>query len=309
VTLSKKKYRQQISLSQGNSALTTLIIINLVLFVAFAFIKMFWYLRYEDNTVAVQFYNEQVISWFTFPADFSRMMTQPWVIISFMFIQTSFWQLVADMLWLWAFGYIMQDLTGNRKIIPVFIYGAFFGAFGFMLAYNLIPALRAGLPSASFMGASTGVMAVAVAATLVAPRYRLFPMIGGGLPLWVLTAIYLIIDFATIKQGDWGTIIAHFSGALAGVLFMFFLGRGFDASEWMNNFFDWISNLFNPDRPRKGKNTREELFYRSTGKPYKKTPNITQQRIDEILDKINQKGYNHLTDEEKELLKRASKDL
>jgi hypothetical protein len=30
--------------------------------------------------------------------------------------------------------------------------------------------------------------------------------------------------------------------------------------------------------------------------------------VDEILDKINQKGYNSLTEEEKELLKRASKE-
>jgi hypothetical protein len=30
--------------------------------------------------------------------------------------------------------------------------------------------------------------------------------------------------------------------------------------------------------------------------------------VDEILDKINQKGYSHLTEEEKELLKRASKE-
>ena len=76
----------------------------------------------------------------------------------------------------------------------------------------------------------------------------------------------------------------------------------------MNNFFDWIGNLFNPDRPRKGKNIKEELFYKSSTKPYTKTPNITQERIDTILDKINQKGYHFLTDEEKELLRKASKE-
>jgi hypothetical protein len=33
---------------------------------------------------------------------------------------------------------------------------------------------------------------------------------------------------------------------------------------------------------------------------------VTQQRIDEILDKINQQGYRFLTDEEKDILKRAA---
>jgi len=95
---------------------------------------------------------------------------------------------------------------------------------------------------------------------------------------------------------------------LTGFLFIYSCQRGYDWSEWMNNFFDWVTNLFNPDKPKKGKNIKHELFYKSTTKPYRKTPNITEQRVNEILDKINQKGYNSLTDEEKDLLKRASQE-
>ena len=76
----------------------------------------------------------------------------------------------------------------------------------------------------------------------------------------------------------------------------------------MNNFFDWVNNLFNPDKPKKGKNIRQELFYKASTTTYKKTPNLTASRIDEILDKINADGYCSLTDEEKELLKKASKE-
>jgi hypothetical protein len=93
-----------------------------------------------------------------------------------------------------------------------------------------------------------------------------------------------------------------------GFLFIYFLKRGYDWSKWMSNFFDWINNLFNPNKPKKGENSKEELFYKSTSAPYKKTMNLTRQRVDEILDKINEQGYNKLTDEEKELLKRASKE-
>jgi hypothetical protein len=42
--------------------------------------------------------------------------------------------------------------------------------------------------------------------------------------------------------------------------------------------------------------------------PFKKANIITQQRIDEILDKISQKGYHSLTEDEKEMLKRASQE-
>jgi hypothetical protein len=41
---------------------------------------------------------------------------------------------------------------------------------------------------------------------------------------------------------------------------------------------------------------------------YQTSQGISQHRIDEILDKINQKGYNSLTKEEKEMLLRAGSE-
>jgi hypothetical protein len=65
--------------------------------------------------------------------------------------------------------------------------------------------------------------------------------------------------------------------------------------------------LFNPGKMRKTKSTKDEFFYNLSGtQPFKKIPNITQKRIDDILDKINQQGYRFLTDEEKDILKRAA---
>jgi hypothetical protein len=223
-----------------------------------------------------------------------------------MFAHDNIWRVFSNMLWLWCFGYIMQDLTGNKKIVPIFIYGGIAGGIAFMLAYNFVPSLQAQLPYASAVGASAGVMAVAIATTMVSPTYKIFPMIAGGIPLWVLTALYVISDLATVSISDTGNLVAHLAGAVAGFLFILFFRMGYDGSEWMSNFFDWVANLFNPDKPKKGKNIKEELFYKSTTTPFKVTPNVTQQRVDEILDKINQKGYNALTAEEKDLLKRAS---
>ena len=40
--------------------------------------------------------------------------------------------------------------------------------------------------------------------------------------------------------------------------------------------------------------------------PIKKTTHLTQKKVDELLEKIYHKGYNSLTEEEKEVLKRAS---
>jgi hypothetical protein len=212
------------------------------------------------------------------------------------------------MLWLWAFGYIFQDLTGSRKIIPVYIYGALAGAIAFVGAFHVIPTLKDHIDNANAVGASAGIMAIAIATTTIAPGYRIFPMLNGGIPLWVLTMIFLIIDLATIPGANSGGHIAHLAGALAGYLFIYAFRKGYDGSDWMNNAYDWFNNLFNPSRPAKRRKVKQELFYKSKTQPFTKTPNLTQQKVDEILDKINQKGYSHLTEEEKELLKRASKE-
>lgn len=269
--------------------------------------KAVWYFRYPKEE-ALGYFNKDLLSFFVLPAELNKILSRPWTIITHMLTHDNFWKIFTNMLWLWCFGYIMQSTTGTKKIIPVFIYGALGGAIAFLLAYNLLPSLQAQIPFANALGASSGVMAIAIAATLLSPNFRIFPMIGGGIPLWGLTIFYIISDLASVSFSDTGYLLADIAGAVTGFLFVFFLRRGLDGSTWMNNFFEWVNNLFNPDKPKKGKDIKEELFYKSSSSPYTKTSNLTQHRVDEILDKINQHGYDTLTEEEKELLKRASKE-
>lgn len=297
----------KISLGQSNNTLVRLIAICLILFVGMAFMKAVWYFRFPKE-IAPALFEKNVLGWLVMPADGEKLLNKPWTILTHMFVHDNIWKVFANMLWLWCFGYIMQNLSGNRRIVPLFIYGGLAGGIAFLLAYNFIPSLQAQLPYAGAIGASAGVMAVAVSTTMVSPQYKLFPMIGGGIPLWALTALFMISDLATVSISDTGNLIAHLAGAFIGFLFVVFLRMGYDWSEWMSNFFDWVNNLFNPDKPKKGKNIRDELFYKSSSAPYTKTINITQEKIDELLDKISQQGYSFLTEEEKELLKRAGEE-
>jgi membrane associated rhomboid family serine protease len=304
----QQRNRHRLSIGQDGNALTLLIAINLIVFVILAFVKVIYYFSSGDEgkfLFETNFYN-----WLTLPADPEKFVSKPWTLITHMFVHDmhNVWHILGNMLWLWAFGYILQDLTGNRKIIPIFLYGALAGALAYMLAFNLVPPLREKLPIAEMCGASAGIMAIAIATTTLAPNYRIFTMLNGGIPIWVITVLYLIIDLATIPDSNAGGHIAHIGGGLMGFLFMVALQRGRDWSNWMNNFYDWVSNLFNPDKPKKGKSVKSQLFYKATVPPFKKNLSITQQRIDEILDKINQKGYHSLSEDEKEILKRASQE-
>jgi membrane associated rhomboid family serine protease len=308
MTYTEKEYKQRISLGQSNNALTMLLIVNLVVFIIFTFLKVMFHFLYREDGEAVRLFNERILSLFILPASLSELALKPWTVVTSFFVQTEIWPMISHMLWLWTFGYIMQDLTGNRKIFPIFIYGGLVGAIGFLAVYNLVPSLQSQIPTAVNYGAASGVTGLVVATTMVSPGYRIFPLIKGGIPLWILTVLYFFVTIATIPSFSIAGYTPFLAGAFAGFLFMVLLRQGSDASDWMNNLYDWINNLFNPDKPKKGKNIKDELFYKSTSAPYTKTSNITQQRVDDILDKINQKGFNSLTAEEKELLERASKD-
>ena len=286
-----------------NNAVVMLITINLVVFVLFQFIGVFYYFSITPKEVADARFDNDFYMNLALPGSFGGLIRKPWTLITHMFYHQGLWHILGNMLWLWMFGYIYQDITGNKKIIPTFIYGALGGALAFILAYNFIPTLSSHVATAT--GASAGIMAIVVATTMMAPGYRIFPMINNGIPLWVLTVIYLIIDLALIPVENTGGHIAHLAGGFTGFLFIFSMRQGFDWSIGMNRFFDWVNNLFNPNKP--SRKSKEELFYKTDRRPYSKTPNLSQQRIDEILDKINMHGFHSLTAEEKELLKKASK--
>ena len=304
----QQQNRHRLSIGQDGNALTMLIAINLIVFVICAFIKVVYY--FYEGTQGLNVFYKGFFDWVTLPADIDRFLSRPWTLITHMFVHDTrnVWHILGNLIWLWTFGYILQDLTGNRKLIPIFLYCALAGALAYMLAFNVIPPLKEKLTVAQGFGASAGIMGIAIAATTLAPNYRILQMLNGGIPIWIITVLYMIIDLATIPESNPGGHIAHLAGGAMGFLFMTMLQRGKDWGLWMNNVYDWANGLFDPEKPKKGKVVKTQLFYKSTVQPYSKTPLITQQRIDEILDKINQKGYSSLTEDEKEILKRASQE-
>ena len=295
-------YRKKMMLGQDGNALVQLIVINAVLFVILQFI----YLVFRMNEKQVAF-GTDVLSWFALPAGMDKLSSRPWTVLTYMFSEQDVARFIGNMFWLWGFGYILQDLMGNRKLVPIYLYGGVTAAVVVLLSYSFIPSLKAHASDVVLLGANPGIMAIAIATTTIAPDYRIFPMINGGIPLWIFTLIFLIIDLVSIGHGDTAGYIANIAGAGTGFIFIYLVRRGFDGSIWMNRVFDWCNDLFNPNKKRKGRSPKDEFYYKVSGtQPYKRIPNITQQRIDEILDKINQQGYRFLTDEEKDILKRAA---
>ena len=292
---------QQIRLGDDNNAMMALITINAIVFISLSLIQVIYFIS-QSSASAFQY---EILRWFILPAKASTLAVMPWTVLSYMFVNTGVIFTLVNMLWLWAFGSILQSLGANDKIFPIYIYGGLVGAILFVAVNYLVPSLKNNIEYSWLFGSNAAVIALAIAATTLAPQYRMFRMINGGIPLWVLTLIFVIIDVA--GNPSMSHQLAHLGGGLAGFLFIASYKRGHDLGAWMHTCYFWFMNLINPDKKAKNKPLlRNKIFYNTGDRsPFVRTPVVTQQRIDQILDKISQKGISHITEEEKEILKRA----
>lgn len=114
-------------LGEDSNALVFLFAANMIIFVLISFLKTVYYL----TDTPLELFERQIVDWFRMPSSFVGVLYKPWTFIIHFFSQYHFWQLVSSMLWLWSFGYIFQDLSGNKHIIPVYIYAGAIGALVF----------------------------------------------------------------------------------------------------------------------------------------------------------------------------------
>lgn len=303
MSLLQQNNRKKILLGQDGNSLVLLIIVNVIIFIILSFVKIVYLVNNSTEGV----FQAQVLNVLSLPAQPQVFATRPWTLFSYMFVHNGIWELITSMLWLWGFGYILQDLTGNKKLIPIYLYGGLAGSVFFLLTVNLVPPLRENINSVfPLSGAGPAIMAIAIATTALAPRYRIFPML--NIPLWVLTALFVLFKIGTSGSGNPGHVASLIAGGLTGYIFVWQLQKGNDLGQWMSDFVNWLDDLFNPKKKHVQEPPSKQLFYKSNQKPFKKTPHVTQQRIDDLLDKINHKGYHALSEEEKEFLKKASRE-
>jgi membrane associated rhomboid family serine protease len=283
---------------RSGTMLTRLIVINIIVFVVIGvFIQYLFKPIYPG-----------VLDYLALSSDIVWNLKHPWVFITHMFMHAGLYHIFWNMLLYYWFGTIVGDLVGDKKILPLFIYGGLMGAVIYLIsAAFILPQQLAG----HALGASAAVMATVIAAAVIAPDYKIRLILIGPISIKYIAVILLIIDLiGTTGMSNTGGHFAHLGGALFGWFFASNLKRGNDLSIGFNKFMDRILQLFQGSSAA-GK-TRLKVSHKSRKKT-KKTSSSSkhekdlQTRVDEILDKINEKGYDQLTEEEKEFLFIASK--
>jgi len=297
-----KNKKKSFSLGQSDNAVMAVVALNVIFFLLLLTLQVVYYF-YQQSTEA---YNQSVVQWFELPSNLSRFIERPWTLLTFMFSDTSagLMRLISNMVWFWVFASILQKESGNEKIIPVYIYGGLLGGLFFIIGSHFFSAISVDNNTFSLIGANASVLAVATATTFLVPEHRFFTHIRNGIPLWVLLVLYFIIDSFSITSSNSITAVVHLGGIVAGLVFVLLLKKGVDASVWMNRFYFWITQIFTPKENIQSSVKQKHFYNTGNREPYSKL--VNQQMIDAILDKINTNGYDSLTEDEKECLKKAA---
>lgn len=304
----EKEKLPRLSLGEERNMVTQLMLVNLTVFILLLFTRVIYNMEAGGDAQ----FNRDIMSWTMLPADPGKLISRPWTLITAMFTHIEFWQIFSNMIWLWCFGTLLQNFAGYQRILPLYLLGGVTGAVFYIAGMHLIPAFDQLVPHAATMGASASVMAVAAGVTLIAPRHRIFPLLSGGIPLWVITLVFTGVHLSSILFSTHNnTLFAPLlGGILAGVLYMQQWKRGRDLGAGFNKVAFKFTHIFHPPAERIHPETLKkqlENAAKNTSQPYKRIGKVPEQRVNEILDKINMSGINTLTPEERETLLRASK--
>ncbi len=210
-----------------------------------------------------------------------------WQLVTYMFLHGGVFHLLFNLFTLWMFGGEVEDTLGTRQFVRFYFLTGVGGAVFYLL-------FRSG-STVPVIGASAAIYGVLVAFAVLFPHrivtLLLFLVIPVNLKAWQLAAVFVGISvlFGVTGTADGVAHLAHLGGALVGYLLL----TGRQHVERLQEEIELAQERKRRKAERKRQIAREEL----------------QRQVDAILDKINEVGYDNLTEEEKETLKRASKIL
>ena len=289
-----------------------LLFINTAIFFLFGIFVIVFKLMLWNPTALIDF--KDFFSLYSKPIEF---ITHPWGIFTYMFMHHDFWHLFGNMLILFFIGRLFEENLGSKRMLSTYIIGGVFGGIIHLMATNIFPLLvMNGYPIT--LGASASVMAIFSAIGFYTPNREIHLFGIFRVRLIVLTVVYLLLDFARLSNLDNVAHFAHLGGALWGFIFVRNLKKGKDLSLWFDRLVSKLAAFKIKKRIKivNSKKKKKSKFktYKNENPPkddysYNENKKLRQEKVDQILDKIKDSGYESLTKAEKDFLFDASKNI
>ncbi len=279
---------------QSSSRLTQLIIANVLVFILLGMVRLIYFFTNDLRTF------DGITEYVGLSPHIPTVLNHPWTLVTYAFVHFSFFHLLFNMLILYWVGIILTDFLGDKKLWPLYLMASWCGGVLYIIIYNLFPVFKVSAFSPTMIGASAGVLGIVFAAATLVPDYTIYLLLLGPVRLKWIALTLILIDLIAIPLGNAGGHIAHLGGAVFGYLFIKSLNNGTDLSSW----WPLLIGTFQPK-----KRSRRYLKADQGGATKQNQYNVksraeqsAQQRVDIILDKIAQSGYESLTKEEKTFL-------
>jgi membrane associated rhomboid family serine protease len=238
------------------------------------------------------------VEWLSLPTQLNEFLQKPWTLISYSFVHLRFVHFLSVIIVLYFIGNLFLDFYSKKQFINFYFLGVIAGAIAFLLNYYLT-----GKTGNSLGGASAAVSSIFVGIATKIPRYAFNLRFIGTVELWVLTAIWVVLNILQIVNVDNGPAIAHLGGAVFGFIYARQLLVGNDIGSWFERLLNFFANLFKTNEKKPLKTVYKSKRVTSKNEITKNK----QRKINDILDKISKSGYESLSQEEKDFLFRAGK--
>ncbi len=266
-------------------ALRTIIGLNTIFFVAQFFFAAFFKIS--------------LINYLAFVPDLTTSITQPWRLITYMFLHSmqNPFHFIFNMLWLWWMGRPVEQALGPRSFTTIYIGAGLTGA-----VVDVIMSM-AGVP-VPVIGASGAVYGVMVAFAMLFPRTPIMLLLLPPIEARYVIGGFIALDVLLLSSADGVARLVHLGGALGGYLLMRAHKNGFDLSL-IPRYFEFLFRKLKPSPGSKpGKSRNKKMSIVSDAEIIEE---VEQSELDEILEKISKHGYDALTKEEKRKLFELSK--
>ena len=235
---------------------------------------------------------------------------QVWRFVTFQFLHADLGHIAFNMFALYMFGSFVEQWWGSRKFLVYYLLCGVSGALFYSLLYQMgvfgKEAIDIGggiLISSSYIplvGASAGIYACLIAVAVIAPNLEvrlLFPPIPLKMRTFALGVLGIALVTTVFNLSNAGGEAGHLGGAILGFLLM--------KNPWVLGFVDRIGGAASAGL-RRGRQVYDATVVRETKIRPRTHVNFKDTEVDRILDKVNRKGIQSLTEAEREVLRRSS---
>lgn len=230
-------------------------------------------------------------SWFSLYGD---TLTQPWRIYEFLtygFLHSphDIKHILFNMFGFWMFGRSVESRYGRREYLAFYLLAIVFAGAAWYAAEFFAKGSQSHV---QMLGASGGLSAVLILFALNFPKQLIYIWGVFPLPAWMFAVFFVALDLmGTMDRTSNVAYTAHLGGALFAVLYWRLGWR-------LENLLPHGSSLPRPKRKPKLR----------IHEPDQEPGGADDQRVDEILKKIQEQGQDSLTWRERRILEKASKE-